>query len=185
MWAAQFIHAFHRYGYEPTPKVRETMFFPSDTSLHRLVQWLGRAQDEMLVCVFNITNNTLRDALMAAHHRGVKVRIITDDECMKQGGNDVQALRNYGIECEADLDSTAHMHNKYVVIDGKYLITGSFNWTVSAARDNNENLCVVDDIHLIDLFTEDFNSLWTKFKPGFVAKDEGRGARHGQLYRAN
>ena len=43
----------------------------------------------MLVCVFTITNNQLRNALKRAKDRGIEVKIISDDECMKQQGSDI------------------------------------------------------------------------------------------------
>lgn len=64
------------------------------------------------------------------------MRVISDDECMKQPGSDVQYFSDNGIEVEIDRNPDAHMHNKFVVIDQKILITGSFNWTVSAVNNN-------------------------------------------------
>jgi phosphatidylserine/phosphatidylglycerophosphate/cardiolipin synthase-like enzyme len=90
----------------------------------------------MEICLFTITNNTLRDAIQRAHDRGVAVRIISDDECLKMMGSDVYRLKGYGIPARSDSNPNAHMHNKFVVIDNKLLITGSFNWTVQAVKKN-------------------------------------------------
>lgn len=79
--------------------------------------------------MFAFTNDILAAALLHLHKKGVKVRIITDDECSKFNGADIWRLGLEGVLCTTDNDFKAHMHNKYCLIDGQILITGSFNWT--------------------------------------------------------
>ena len=67
--------------------------------------------------MFTITNNQLRNAVVRAFDRGVTVRVISDDECMKQPGSDVQYLANKGVNVKIDRNPEAHMHNKFMVID--------------------------------------------------------------------
>jgi cardiolipin hydrolase len=124
---------------------------------------LDTAQQTMHGCVFTITNNALRDALVRAHDRGVQVKVISDDECMKQQGSDIYDMKAYGIPCESDTDPEAHMHNKFVVIDGQVLITGSFNWTVAAAGRNQENLIFLQDADLSQAYIQEFDRLWASF----------------------
>ena len=38
------------------------------------------------------------------------------------------------------------MHHKFAIIDGKNLITGSFNWTMQAAMGNYENVLITNVI---------------------------------------
>ena len=51
------------------------------------------------------------------HFKGVKVRIITDDECVKNKGSDIEYLRSKGIPVVTDLEEKYHMHNKFVIVD--------------------------------------------------------------------
>jgi phosphatidylserine/phosphatidylglycerophosphate/cardiolipin synthase-like enzyme len=57
------------------------------------------------------------------------------------------------------------MHNKFALFDGKYALTGSYNWTRSAATSNEENLVVSNDSNLIRAFQGEFESLWEKTSP--------------------
>ena len=148
---------------QPVPKVKEALFFPSSSNEQKLVRMLDTAQQTMHVCVFTITNNALRDALVRAHDRGVQVKVISDDECMKQQGSDIYDMKAYGIPCESDTDPEAHMHNKFVVIDGQVLITGSFNWTVAASGRNQENLIFLQDADLSQAYIQEFERLWSSF----------------------
>ena len=169
-----FINTLQTTSLRPIPRVRETLFFPDPSCEGRLVRHLESAKSEMLVCVFTITNNSLRDALARAHSNGVKIKIISDDECMKQNGSDVQYLRDVGIPTETDTNPDAHMHNKFVVIDREILITGSFNWTMQAVNSNQENLVVLHDPEICEKYIEYFEGLWKNFRP--VEVDRTRAA---------
>lgn len=150
---------------QPVPRVREALFFPSDRSERSLINHISSAKKQLLVCVFTITNNNLRNALRDSFNRGVEVRIISDDECMKQLGSDVQYLRDQGIPTEIDQDPEAHMHNKFIIVDKEILITGSFNWTQGAVHKNQENLIVLHEPDLCRQYIAQFEELWAKFRP--------------------
>jgi cardiolipin hydrolase len=87
------------------------------------------AKKSLLICVFNLTNDVLANAIKHVKAQGVDVRVITDDECMKNKGNDCQDLANAGIPVRTDDAEQYHMHNKFMLVDGQFLLTGSFNWT--------------------------------------------------------
>jgi phosphatidylserine/phosphatidylglycerophosphate/cardiolipin synthase-like enzyme len=78
---------------------------------------LRRAEKRMDICVFAFTNDALRESLLYAHNKGVKIRIIGDDECAKFMGAEIFFLCLAGIEACIDDNWRAHMHNKYVLID--------------------------------------------------------------------
>jgi len=52
------------------------------------------------------------------------------------------------------------MHNKFAIIDGKELITGSFNWTQTAQERNEENMLIIHDQDTIDQYSQRFEYLW-------------------------
>lgn len=98
------------------------------TNLTRLIFILSQAQRSLDICVFTITCDEISNAVMAAHQRGVKVRVVTDLQQSENLGSDIQKMRACGIEVRNDQD-TFHMHHKYCVVDGCLLLNGSFNWT--------------------------------------------------------
>ena len=83
---------------------------------------------------------------------------------MKNGGADAQWLANRGIPVRTDLEPSYHMHDKFAVVDGEFVITGSFNWTYAAGSHNQENVCVVDAQFYTQKYTAEFNRLWGQFK---------------------
>ena len=61
--------------------------------------------------------------------------------------------------------SPEHMHHKFMIIDGRTVMTGSYNWTRSAETRNEENLISVDDPQLAIRFTEEFERIWNLSEP--------------------
>lgn len=66
----------------PKPKYMDAFFFPCEKNIEKLVQYLSKAQKSLKICVFNLTHDKLATAIHDCFKRGVKVRIISDDECM-------------------------------------------------------------------------------------------------------
>ena len=121
------------------------MFFPHSQNVKDMAQIIRRAEKTVDCCVFAFTNDILAEALAFVFSKGVKVRVIADDECSKFNGADIWRLGLLGVPCTTDNNKMAHMHNKYCLIDGQILITGSFNWTSQAVTTNQENLIILHD----------------------------------------
>ena len=52
------------------------------------------------------------------------------------------------------------LHHKFAVIDNKKVITGSFNWSPSAAHTNDETLLVIHSPELVAHFSREMDRLW-------------------------
>lgn len=162
--------------YRPKPRYMDAFFFPNKDNVYKLVKYIKMARKSLLICVFNLTNNDLAKAIKQVWDSGVDVKIITDDECMKNKGNDCQELADYGIPVRTDDNEQYHMHNKFMVVDDAFLLTGSFNWTFQAGANNQENLLVVDHPYYIESYQKEFTKLWKQFESQEVQAQE-RAAR--------
>lgn len=151
---------------QPKPEIAtrpaEAYFSPGDECAQAITGLLRRTQRTAEICVFTITDNRIADALEDADSRGVKVRIITDNDKATDLGSDIERLRRHGIEVRQDR-SEYHMHHKFAIFDGGTLLTGSYNWTRSAAEYNEENIIVTYEPHLTQRFRQTFESLWKDF----------------------
>jgi cardiolipin hydrolase len=134
-------------------------FSPGKDCLNTIVGLFQNARHAADVCVFTITDDRIADAIAFAHRRGVKVRIISDNDKMWDRGSDVKDLARSGVRVVTDR-TDAHMHHKFAVFDDRLLLTGSYNWTRSAANKNDENVLVTDDSRLVQPFLKQFNTLW-------------------------
>jgi mitochondrial cardiolipin hydrolase len=134
-------------------------FSPGDSCLSCIVAELGRARKTADICVFTISDDRITAAILAAHTRRIAVRIITDNEKQYDAGSDIEQLRRAGIPLKIDA-TEHHMHHKFAVLDGKTLLNGSFNWTRSASKFNEENLIVTSDAALVATFARQFSQMW-------------------------
>eukprot|EP00435_Cladocopium_sp_Y103_P020765 s1255_g5.t1 len=152
----------------------EVLFFPDNkkrTGLKRILALLGSAKTSL--DVFSISHKVLADALLDAHRRGVKVRILTDDMQAKQENSCVAALKKE-IPVRMDSNQKMHMHHKFVVIDGSIVLSGSLNWTHAALERGNENLVISKHITVLEDFTDEFKRLWKLFRGNGKEKGEFR-----------
>jgi len=78
------------------------MFFPHKTNVAELASFIRRASKTLDICVFAFTNDTLAQAILAAHLKGVHCRVIVDDECAKFNNAVVWWLAYNGIPCTMD-----------------------------------------------------------------------------------
>jgi phosphatidylserine/phosphatidylglycerophosphate/cardiolipin synthase-like enzyme len=142
--------------------VSSAYFSPGDTCLRRLSHLMRGCKATLDVCVFTIADDRLTDAILDCHARGVQVRIVSDNEKQYDAGSDIQRMVAHGIPVRLDRGAP-HMHHKFALFDGRVLANGSFNWTRSATRDNDENLVVTDDPNLVRVFGLQFEKLWERF----------------------
>jgi phosphatidylserine/phosphatidylglycerophosphate/cardiolipin synthase-like enzyme len=137
-------------------------FSPGDDCPTVIAGLLGRARRTIDVCVFTITDDRVSSALLNAHRRGVRIRVMTDNEKTSDTGSDIDRLAEAGIQVREDR-SAYHMHHKFAILDGTRLLTGSYNWTRGAAEHNAENFIVTSDRSLVTLFSREFERLWQEF----------------------
>ena len=60
------------------------------------------------------------------------------------------------------------LHHKFAVIDNKTVITGSFNWSPSAADTNDETLLVIHSLNLASHFNREMDRLWESAELGIT-----------------
>lgn len=135
-------------------------FSPGDHCLNAIIAQITKAKKSLNICVFTISDDRITQAIKMAHRRGVKVRILTDNEKLLDKGSDIRELALSGISVR--IDNTAnHMHHKFALLDNQTVLTGSYNWTRSAAMYNHENLLVTNDPQIVNDFSREFDKLWS------------------------
>jgi mitochondrial cardiolipin hydrolase len=138
----------------------EVFFSPGLACLQQLVHRFSTVRRTADICVFTITDDRITRTILEAHRRGVKLRIITDNDKAFDPGSDTQRLKEAGIPVKID-GTPEHMHHKFAIFDDARLINGSYNWTRSAAELNAENIIDTGDPVLLKAFADEFERLWT------------------------
>ncbi len=128
-----------------------------------LIEQIDGAQREILVAIYSFTNQRIARTFVKAYKRGVPVRVKYDEGQsgwigMKQA---IKILKDAGIKCEAIKMTGEHagMHHKFTVIDGKRVLTGSFNYTTMADRNNYENLVLISSETIAAAYKREFEAI--------------------------
>ena len=122
---------------------------------------LNGATASIDAAIYDFDRVSLRDALLAAKGRGVAVRVVTDDEARANPSYQpfYNALTAAGIAVVDDADDGRIMHNKYVIVDGVTVWTGSTNFSDSDITRNHNNAIVFAGRPVADLFQNDFDQM--------------------------
>jgi len=139
-------------------------FSPGSACRDAIIEELRNATRSIDICVFTISDDILSKEIKFAHRRNIQVHIITDNDKLHDKGSDIRTLAKAGIPVKID-DTHNHMHHKFMIADGHLLITGSYNWTRSAADFNHENVLLTTDEHAVHDYQKTFASLWKTMKP--------------------
>ena len=137
----------------------QVFFSPGENCVNHIIDLINEAYNQLDICVFTISDDRISRAIVDAMKKGVAVRIISDNFKVKDTGSDILDLSRVGIPVKLDT-STNHMHHKFMIIDKKIVVTGSYNWTRSAALFNQENIISTDDELVISKFSNEFEKLW-------------------------
>jgi phosphatidylserine/phosphatidylglycerophosphate/cardiolipin synthase-like enzyme len=106
---------------------------------------LAAARHEVLVQAYSFSCPDIAKGLVAAATRGVRVSVLLDKSNEEESYSELGDLSGHGIAVKIDA-SHAIAHNKVMVIDGRTVLTGSFNFTRQAENENAENLLVLRNL---------------------------------------
>lgn len=134
-------------------------FTPPADAVVAIVKAIDASEREVLVQAYGFTHNSIAQALVRAHERGVKVRVLLDQKSQSANRYVMGVLSEAQIELRQD-GKHAIAHNKVMVIDQTIVITGSFNFTNSAASRNAENFLVLKSEDLAEQYRLQWKNHW-------------------------
>ncbi len=161
-WLERVIKVLDNIHNSKVATIAQSWFSPGQACINGITEQLKLAKNNIDICVFTISDNNITKQILAAHQRGVTVRVISDNEKMHDKGSDVQYLADKGVAVKIDT-SSYHMHHKFAIFDNARMINGSFNWTRSASQYNEEDITLTDNQRFIEPFQQRFEQLWQRF----------------------
>ena len=151
----------------PYPHVRvgqasvEVYFSPEDGVAKYVLQRLTAAKRSIHFMAFSYTSSAIADAMVAQAKAGLPVRGVFESQNAGGSGSVFGRLRQGGVDVLED-GNCYILHHKVIVIDERTVITGSYNFTNSAEKDNDENLVIVDDPNLARTYLEEFQRVYAQ-----------------------
>jgi phosphatidylserine/phosphatidylglycerophosphate/cardiolipin synthase-like enzyme len=167
-----------------SPTTKQTHW--RDTTNGVIARTLEQAKTSTNLALFVFSDGQLGDALEAANHRGVKISAVIDQGFAYRPYS--QMLSMLGIApCQAqssrhawakpittagvpELPEGDLLHHKFAVLDRRWTITGSHNWSAAANYKNDETLIVIDNPLVANHFQREFDRLYGSAKLGVPKK---------------
>lgn len=142
-----------------------------------IVRYINKAEKSIKVATAHFRLNSIYEALLEARDRGVDVKLVTDmqefqyrpnrnciadidpknlDECLAEQGIDVR-WKTYMTKW--DYKGAKQMHLKYIIIDESYVLTGSFNFSITAETANLETMHTLEGQDIIQDYSKNFEKI--------------------------
>ena len=175
--SAGLIGGCRRPGVETLPAI-EVYFSPKGGCTDAVVREIEAAQSMILVQAYSFTSPPIAKALVEAHKRGVRVQAILDRSAEKDNYSEADFLAQMGVPTAIDAKHSI-AHNKIMILDGRVVLTGSFNFTRQAEDHNAENLLVIRSPQLAELYAANWQSHAEHSDAYTGRQSRGDGSRRG------
>jgi len=124
---------------------------PIDFALKEFIDSVS-PQTTMYICIYEVNNTTITNAVDDAVNRGVKIYAIFDKE---DSTKSFKSSFRYEIRGGAQL-----MHNKFVVVKSSKVWTGSYNFTISATYEQDNFALEIFSNQLAEIYEKVFLYMW-------------------------
>ncbi len=135
-------------------KIRKSIPAPEES----LIKLINSSSRSINGAFYDISSLTVAQAFINASKRGVNVRLVTDSDNLS--GKAIESIIDSGIPVVED-NKPGLMHNKFAVIDGSTVYTGSTNTTDNCAFKNNNNSVIIHSSELADIYNAEFEEMFS------------------------
>ncbi|MCL5036139.1 MAG: phospholipase D-like domain-containing protein [Chloroflexi bacterium] len=166
------------YFLPPGEKITGTPYYndpPDSRSIDGdLISLIDGAQVSVDTAIYELDLPGITNALINAKNRGVNVRVVTENDNYQNPGPfaDLEAA---GITVVRD-DKPTYNHNKFFIIDGRFLWTGSYNATQNCTYNNGNSVISIDSPELSQKFTTEFEEMFTNRRFGTNKQNQSSGS---------
>lgn len=130
-----------------------------------IIEHISKATYSLKIAMAWFTNPVIFNNLLRICKRGIDVKLLINNDLINNRPNGLPF--NKLIQAKASLyiaEPPTLIHNKFCIIDDKTVIDGSYNWTVLAEKNNDENIVIIENGTAIDSFVDAFNRLIRKYE---------------------
>ncbi len=138
--------------------VIENYFAPEDGVRREIISEIEDARQRIDFMVFAFTCRDIAQALTARMAAGVKVRGLIEARNAGSRHSQHRFLEQHGAEIHLD-KNPFNMHHKVMILDRKTVITGSYNFSKNADTQNDENVVIIHDPGVAEIYLGEMESL--------------------------
>ncbi len=141
----------------------EVCFSPEGQCINGIISAIDQAKKSIFVMAYSFTSPHITEALLKAHERGVRIQMLIDKSQINNKYSPLARLHQEGISIYID-PAKGIAHNKVMIIDDRFVLTGSYNWTNVANARNAENILSIDDSSLAKIYHQNWEQRAKKAK---------------------
>jgi phosphatidylserine/phosphatidylglycerophosphate/cardiolipin synthase-like enzyme len=138
-----------------------TFFSPEDDVISAIETTLSGAQQSIEFMAFSFTLDNMAAIIINRGSAGVRVRGIFERTGSETQFAELRPLRCAGLDARQD-GNVFVLHHKVFVVDEQFVLTGSFNFSANATNSNDENLLIINDPDLANLYSQEFERRWAE-----------------------
>jgi phosphatidylserine/phosphatidylglycerophosphate/cardiolipin synthase-like enzyme len=144
-------------------------FARSESVAEAITSLLCATSGSVDAALYRLNHPRLAHALEEAVERGVRVRLVVDGNKYAESRATQDLLARATIPFRLAYGRRGpgtKMHHKFVILDQRTVLTGSYNWTLESEDENYENLVILDETQPVEAFSREFEVLWSGAERG-------------------
>jgi phosphatidylserine/phosphatidylglycerophosphate/cardiolipin synthase-like enzyme len=139
----------------------ETLFSPMENIKESILKEMESTTSTLDVAIHEMTSFEMAQILVKAKQRGVKVRVIADSKQANIRTSKITYLIQQGILVKVlGGKEKGVMNHRFMILDGRRVLIGSFDWSEASLKWNYENLLVLHEADVVESYQKEFDRLW-------------------------
>jgi phosphatidylserine/phosphatidylglycerophosphate/cardiolipin synthase-like enzyme len=163
MWDGQFGPRSPSTADQQTVVVNGTpiqiYFSPEDKVLDHIIPIVANAQSNIRFLAFSFTDYPLAKAMIDRAAVGVDVAGVYEKVGSETEGAELKTFYCAGVPVRQD-GNPRFLHHKLIIVDNHIVISGSFNFSSNATENNDENVIIIDNAEIANLYMQEFGKIW-------------------------
>ena len=136
-------------------------FAAEDGVLGHIIPYVENAQSSVRFLAFSFTDYPLAKAMIDRAAAGVDVAGVFEKVGSETEFAELRTLHCAGVPVRQD-GNPSFLHHKLIVVDERFVITGSLNYSTNAEESNDENVIIVDNPEIAALYIQEFERDWAQ-----------------------
>jgi len=139
----------------------QVLFASEDGVIGNIIPYVENAQSSIRFMAFSFTDYPLAKAMIDRANVGVDVAGVFEKVGSETEYAELRTLHCAGVPVRQD-GNPSFLHHKVIVVDDRYVITGSLNFSTNAEESNDENVIIVDNPDIAKQYIDEFERVWNQ-----------------------
>ncbi|MGC8737637.1 MAG: phospholipase D-like domain-containing protein [Candidatus Hydrogenedens sp.] len=135
------------------------MFAPEDGVERRIIEEVQNTNKSIRFMAFSFTSESIANSFVRAKDRGVDIQGVFEKRNAGNIASKDEYLKHAGINVRWD-SKPKNMHHKVMIFDEQKVLTGSYNFTDSAEKRNDENVIIIDNHEIARFYIDEFHRIF-------------------------